>query len=461
MSTRIRNRLSARDEQGFAVVLVLCLAALLAILSVTLIGAVQSESTRAVHGVSRDASFQAAEAGIDDYIAKLVDDHLYYAHYVHAGEATRRDTGGAIVAAGSPWSGSLTWTYPNGKNTWRQLGNGYEYDLLITAPSAGSTAVGIVSTGRPVNSTNMSDWRTVQTLIRPSSVSDFQMLAAADITYGSTATTYGKIYAGIDSAGVAHSVTHSGTAYADIYAEKSVLGTPTMKNGAKKYDSTNIRTVLKNPVNFNDFLTSLVDIKRASQVGGVYLDQTGVDAWQLTFQSNGTFLAQPCTKSGTNDVAYVKPSCGAATTYSVPSNGAVYSAQTVIVSGQINGRVTVAANNNLVIGNNISYVTSGDDVLGLVAANDMIVAYWAPYNLTWRAATIAQSGSWRSWNNDGTKGTMTFQGSTTTNKGGYMGTYSTRIYQYDDTLLYLQPPWFPTVADAYTVVLTRELTATN
>ena len=40
-----------------------------------------------------------------------------------------------------------------------------------------------------------------------------------------------------------------------------------------------------------------------------------------------------------------------------------------------------------------------------------------------------------------------------------MGLFKTRVYQYDDTLLYLQPPWFPTIADAYTVTLTRELTA--
>jgi hypothetical protein len=457
----LRLRPSIREEQGFAVVLVLCLAALLAILSVTLIGAVQNESTRSVHGVSRDASFQAAEAGVDDYVAKLVDDHLYYAHYVHAGEATRRDAGGATVGHGTAWAGSLSWSYPLGKDAWRPLGNGYEYDLQIAAPTAGSPTVGIVSTGRPVGSTNTSDWRVVQTLIRPSSVSDFQMLAAADIAYGSTATTYGKIYAGIDSAGNKHSVTHAGIAYADIYAENKVIGTPTMKNGAQKYDSTNIRTVLKNPINFNDFLTSLVDIKRASQVGGVYLDTAGVDGWTLTFQANGTFLAQPCTKKSGQDIAAAAPVCGTATTYAVPSNGAIYSAQSVIVSGQVNGRVTVAANSNVVISNNITYVAPGDDVLGLVAANDMIVAQWSPTNLNWRAATIAQSGAWRSWSSDGSHGTMTFTGSTTTNLGGYMGLFATRVYQYDDTLLYLQPPWFPTVADAYTVTLTRELTATR
>ena len=40
-----------------------------------------------------------------------------------------------------------------------------------------------------------------------------------------------------------------------------------------------------------------------------------------------------------------------------------------------------------------------------------------------------------------------------------MSMFRTRVYQYDDSLLYLQPPWFPTVEDAYTVLLQRELTA--
>ena len=57
----------------------------------------------------------------------------------------------------------------------------------------------------------------------------------------------------------------------------------------------------------------------------------------------------------------VAPTCGAATTYNVPSNGAIYSNQTVIIGGTgsnasvVNGRVTVTSNNNIVIGNNISY----------------------------------------------------------------------------------------------------------
>ena len=46
-----------RNEQGFAMVLVVALGALLGILAITLIGVVQSESTRSVQSVARDAAF--------------------------------------------------------------------------------------------------------------------------------------------------------------------------------------------------------------------------------------------------------------------------------------------------------------------------------------------------------------------------------------------------------------------
>ena len=117
----------------------------------------------------------------------------------------------------------------------------------------------------------------------------------------------------------------------------------------------------------------------------------------------------------------VAPTCGAATTYNVPSNGAIYSNETVIIGGTgsnasvVNGRVTVTSNNNIVIGNNISYQPGTNSVLGLVALNNMIVAYWAPNNLSWNAATIATTGQWTDTCGAfcyqcGTHGTMTFTG---------------------------------------------------
>ena len=49
---------------------------------------------------------------------------------------------------------------------------------------------------------------------------------------------------------------------------------------------------------------------------------------------------------------------------------------------------------------------------------------------------------------------MTFTGSTATLPGGVMDMFANRSYNYDSTLQYLQPPWFPTLPQAYTMFST-------
>lgn len=469
----------ARNEEGFAMVMVLAMTVLLLVLAFGLIDVMQSEASRSRTAVKRDAAYQAAEAGVDDYIAKLIDDRLYYVHFVHPGEATRRATAsGRTVAFGQTWqqSDGNAWTYPSGKDHWfgsAKLGNGYEYSLEIIPPTASKPLIEILSTARPVNDTDTRNWRELEVQVRPSSVSDFQMFADANITYGVGATTYGKIYAGIDGSGVAHSVQHDGTAYGDIYAEGNVTGNTTLMNGAQKYNSTNIRTVIKSPINFNSFLASLVDIRNAAGAGGIVEDVPTVDAWKMTFQSNGQVFVQSCMKSAGKPIGDAQPTCGASTPLNIPNNGAIYTAQPVIVSGVVNGRVTIGSASDIYIGGNLSYALDGDDVLGLVASHSVIVAQWVPTVFSWRAATIAQSGTWRSYGFDPQTGasepdyvgnfrftSATFTGSTATYGGGSMGLFNTRVYQYDNTLIYLPPPWFPTIQDAYTIVLSREVAAT-
>ena len=142
----------------------------------------------------------------------------------------------------------------------------------------------------------------------------------------------------------------------------------------------------------------------------------------------------------------------------MPANGALYVAQTAILSGQVHGRVTVASNDNIVIAGDIGPVTLGSDVLGIDANNNVIGAAWGPTNLVWRAAVIAQTGTWYGAGSTSNHDNMDFYGAAITQDGGsWSGMYDTRNYYYDDNLLYLPPPWFPTVGDAYTIVLFREL----
>ncbi len=454
----IRNRLA--QEQGFGMVLVVLIGAMLTLVGVVLIEQVRGESDRSVHQVYGGTSFQAAEAGIDDYVSKLVDDRLYYLHYVHPGEATRQ-TGATTVAAGGAWTGVQTWTYPNGKDAWRRVPLGcastdpqcYEYNLRVYSPDATSKFVRIVAAGRKVGATR--DVRVIETYVRPSSLADYYRVVNGNVSWGTGAITNGKIYANGD-------ITHDGTATADIFAEGQIGGSVVMQNGALRYDvdtNPDIRSKIKNPIDFTSFLTSFTDIERASQLAGVYLNDAGNDAWRLTFNSGGTVTVEACDQTSGQDVADAVPTCTTHSTPAVPANGAIYAVQDAIVQGVVKGRVTVASNDDIVVANNISRVAVGQDVLGLVAKNNLYVAKYTPDPLTWDAGVIAQTGTWRARDWTGiNKSLMTFRGMAATDDGGsFAGMFDIRDYGYDESFLWLPPPWFPVVEDAYTVLFFREL----
>jgi hypothetical protein len=491
---RVRRALAREDGQSL--VLVVFLMIILALLFGVLIDTVAaSEKSSGDSAVQADAR-AAAEAGIDNYISTLLLDNQFYLQYVAPGEATRKSnaTGDTVASVLPPASATAwpsnegtAWSYPNGKDAWSDLGNGYSYDLELTPPQTGSNNTNylqIVSTGQKNGTSAAVDRQAIQVLIRPASVADFQMLSAASVSYGTDAVTTGKVYS-------LQSVYYCGTAYADVYAESRVYLSSSSCGGgsgnnvvspAKAYDSqTNpgIRSMIKYPANFADFQTSLDDISRAAQnAGGIYLNNPGgsVKAWQLTFNSAGTVTYRTCTASQALQTS--QPSCtGSATTKPVPTNGAIYSELPVVLAGGtstcsdpqvgtltnancVHGRVTVASNGDIIVGDDIGYVTSGSDVLGLMAKNNVWVASWVGNSLTWRAAALAENGYWSQPTSTCSgchSGTMTFTGSSATYLGGAMDMFANRSYNYDSTLQYLQPPWFPTLPQAYTIVLYRNL----
>jgi hypothetical protein len=477
-------------------VLVAFMLVVLALLSVLLITMVVSDEKTSQNSANQADARAAAEAGIDSYVAMLLLDNQYYRQYLAPGEATRKstttgDTLASVLPPSSPtaWPATegTTWTYPNGKDAWFDLGNGYSYDLEITPPQTTGNATNylqIVATGERNGSTSSTDKQAIQVLIRPASVADFQMLSAATVSYGTTAVTTGKVYS-------LQSVYYCGKAYADVYAESRVYLSDSSCGGgsgnnmvapAAAYDSTTnpgIRTVVQNPVQFSAFQTSLDEISRAAQnAGGIYLNNPGgsVKAWQLTFNSAGTVTYRTCT--ATQTLQTTQPTCtGTATTQTIPTNGAIYSELPVVIAGGtstctdpqvgtltnancVHGRVTVASNGDIIVGDDIGYVTSGQDVLGLMAKGNVWVASWVGNSLTWRAAALAETGYWSQPTGVCSgchTGTMTFTGSSTTYLGGAMDMFANRSYNYDPTLLYLQPPWFPTLPQAYTEVLYRNL----
>jgi hypothetical protein len=472
-----------RDD-GMSLIAVLLIGVVATALAGSVASLTEAEIVRAGAAKQESTAFQAAEAGVDDYVAKLTEDRLYYGHFLHPAENDRTPTASQTTDAQGVrrWTGDLAWGYTS-TDRWAQLDNGYEYHLAVAPPDAARNGVRITSTGRRIGDDD--DVRTIEVLVRTSTVADYFMITNSDIRYGATATTHGKVYAGIDAAGVPHNIEHDGVAHADLYAEGYLDedSTLTYQDGAGAYsgytntgvaraatDPLHIRSKVGQPINFGDFVVALADIRRAAQYGGgLLLDDPSVHGWRLTFRSNGTVDVAKCTRIGSAHLASAsRPTCTAYNSYPVPAIGAIYVEQSVIVSGTgtgsaasqvswVNGRVTVASNADIIVGNDIQYVQRGEDVLGLIARNDVIIAKWTPTNLTWFASVIAQTGRRRSYDSTGSHGTADFTGSVATNLSPYMDMFQVRNYNYDVNLLYLQPPYFPVLEEAYTVLFYREL----
>ena len=498
-----------RREEGIAMAMALGMMTLLSIIAVTLLTVTSADRSRSRRDVKNTGAYQAAEAGTNAYLSDLTESTVFFNSYLAKGEATRTDSNGVTHASSNSsdvaWSSGNTWTYKTSQTTdpgWFDLGNNYQYLIQIYPPNAAVSGQGglitrIDVTGRPKGSADQSTWRTIETMIRPSALTDFQTFTATSVSYASTATTTGPIFVGEDKNGNPGTLTHAGTARANLYSEGTVGGATTLTNGARKYDKNSNPTALCklnncNPITFSSFQSTITTVSGAAGAGGITLGSTDntnaalsgqsyhVDAWKLVFLSNGTVQVSSCklatytyTISGRqytgtyNDYDGTAPVCGAMTTKNVPSNGAIYSATDVLVSGVVKGKVTVATSGDVVFGGNTTYNANGTDVLGLEAQGTIYVAEWATTpgaTLNLWAAELALNGPFEAdpQYNSGASGTMNFNGSTAVYGGSsgaviFTNMFSTRNYNYDNNLLFVQPPYWPTLGNAFVILVQREV----
>ena len=445
------------------------------LIAFTTLQTIQNEETSSASQSTRQTAYQAAEAGINDYLAKLTSDPQYYGHYVVAAESTRRNLPtSTMVAAGTPctasskptspaWpyatvlaaaagghpKGDPEWDYPSGKDYWCQVGNGFEYNLQITPPTSASPVLTIVSTGRKTGDAISINYRVIQTVLSPNSITRYYRIVDGDVGFGSTTTTQGRVWAN-------GNISHDGIAQADLFATGSITGSVAMQMGSIKHPNQS------SSINFSAFLASLSDISRAAQVNSpsTYFNDPSRDAWKLVFSSAGTYTMQACDINSGNSDAKVLPTtnCTTAQTYTVPTNGAIYSPQDVIVSGTVNGRVTVASNADIILGGVLNPLNPGTDVIGLDAQNNLTIAAYVPSTLSWNASVLAQTGTWGTYESGtSSHSSMTFSGSSTTSNGGDMTMFGTRTYNYDSNLTFLMPPWFPSQGNPWNTTPFREL----
>jgi hypothetical protein len=448
----------------------------------------RSSTTQTQREGHTDLALQVADAGVSRYISRLVEDPRYYDHFIDTAEDPRIDPTGVVHAPGTAWTPGVPWTYAaGGPATWTMLQDARfgesSYSLRIQPPPPGSDLVTVQSTAQVGRGQPKPVMRSIQSQIHPTSIADFQMISNATVKYGSTATTTGKLYSAED-------INHQGVAKAPAYAQhwacssnnfdcpSSNPPSSVFQGGAYDAKTTpSFKSKFATPIDFSQFTQSRLDIKDAARASGMEFNDPSVNAWMVQFLSTGQVKVFRVT--GTSDPGQTIGTLNCPTVYSVPASGAMYFEQSVIVSdgssekdtckpvggvgprpSVVNGRVTIATKGNVYVGGNIGYNSPGDDVLGLIAGNEVIIAKYTPSNLTWRAASLAQSGQWRTWtgNYDGHQ-SMLYIGSQTTSDGGYASKVAEREYQYDETLQRLRPPFYPILEGSWDTFYWREVRA--
>jgi hypothetical protein len=149
--------------------------------------------------------------------------------------------------------------------------------------------------------------------------------------------------------------------------------------------------------------------------------------------------------------------------YDPAFNGVISSTGNISVKGTLDGMLSIASATNIVVLDDILYsdrsIATSDDVLGLIAEDNIIVANITP-NLTdcrIDAAMFARDGSFRAeaHNTGSPRGTLHVFGSIVQDERGAVGTFNSgtnvlktgyyKAYRYDQRLANpsFRPPYYP------------------
>ena len=149
---------------------------------------------------------------------------------------------------------------------------------------------------------------------------------------------------------------------------------------------------------------------------------------------------------------------------SLPSSSAIYvTGGNVTVSGVLDGQLTIGTSRDIYIAGNVTYAAdplenpNSDDILGLVAKGNVVIASTAPFNAEMYAYIVTVEGGVSVENGETVrKGMLLTVGGATSNKVGIMGLLkgTTVISGYDEDKRYderlaggLNPPYFPVARD--------------
>ncbi|MFA5995705.1 MAG: hypothetical protein WCW27_02890 [Patescibacteria group bacterium] len=392
--------------------------------------------------------------------------------------------------------------------------------VTITPPTAGSSIITITSIGSA--ELYPSQTRTIQARYGKPSYAEFAFVTNNNVWFGENEAVHGKLHSNggirMDGTGDSLITTIKETYYCG--QEHGCDDTTSNPNpypnleenwrpGVWSIDPNHTDDLWQFPiadkVDFDVVTLKLEDMQTAANDDGILLPDSNTlvantFGYHIIFNSTGTFTVKVVTKlqnkvngydtSGSlinesNDIknetaltdAYGSPIYQ---NHALPNNGIIFVEDQTWVTGDVHGRVTVAAANlaegstttyDIIIPSDIKYYPypdrSGDNVLGLIAQQDILVPYYSDTDLIIDAALMAQKGHvYRYLYYGNTKNSIVTYGTIITNDiwtwtwvdrdGNVSSGYNTTNTIYDSNLIYAPPPFFPT-KDEYTFISWEEL----
>jgi len=386
-----------------------------------------------------------------------------------------------------------------------------EFTLMITAPNLGSTVVTVQSTGTLVKNPEVK--RTILSRLAIPSFAKYAFVANDTMRFGEGTIVRGPIHSngGVRFDGEAYNVvTSSRENYDDPdHSGDNEFGVHTHVGVNDPYPPADVpsrqdvfvagREFPVPAVDFSGITLDLAEMKSLGQESeGVYLPASGGVGYRIDLQTDDTFdlyevssyQAVPSYQcynlSGEAD--WGTWSVGSESfvgSYSFPNNGVIFAEDHIWIGGVIDtAKLVIAAgrfpdtpstHRNIILHDNLLYTNSdGQDVIGLIAQNNIHVPLFSPDNLEINAAMIAQNGRIGRNYYRPTSGWGTYCGSTairdTIEIHGMIGSakrygfawsdgtgYINRLIDYDPELLYSPPPSFPLTSDAYETIWWEEV----
>ena len=383
-----------------------------------------------------------------------------------------------------------------------------QFSLDITPPPIGSTKVIIKSTGKAEADLNVE--RVVFTTLAKPSMAKYATVANATIRFGEGTEVFGPIHSngGIRFDGFAHNIVSSALAeYNDPdHSGSNEFGVHTHLSPTDPLPPSSIpvrsdvfEAGRQFPVPAVDFVGITADVaqmKSDAQTSGFYRASSGAQGYHIVLMTNDTFnlyrvtsIANP--PSGCTNL-YNQPGWSTWSisaqqligNYPIPTNGIIFLEDNVFVDGQINtARILVVAaslpdnplsRKNIIVNNDLLYTNyDGQDVIGLIAQENVNVGMISEDDLKIDAALVAQNGKAGRYYYRPPGGgnrcspyhirqTITLWGIIATNQRyGFAYTdgngYNIRNINYDASLLYSPPPSFPLTSDQYITLTWEEI----